>query len=193
MAGSPVAPSLTLPRVEENNAMGTTNKMQAGTEFPRLTLPKVGGGEMTIGGVGSWQMLVVYRGKHCPVCRTYLKGLNGMLDDYRNQGVAVHVVSADPKEKAEAEVQEEGWAFPVGYGLSLENMRELGLYISEPRTPPETDRPFGEPGLFVINPEGRVHIIDISNAPWARPDLAAILGGVKMIEERKFPVGGTRD
>jgi hypothetical protein len=72
-------------------------------------------------------------------------------------------------------------------------MRKLGLYISSPRTPPETDRPFAEPGLFLLNPEGKAQIIDISNAPFARPDLAEILRGIKLIKERNMPIRGTAD
>jgi hypothetical protein len=67
----------------------------------------------------------------------------------------------------------------------------LGLYISEPRSPQETDRPFAEPGLFVINPKGRVQIADISHAPFARPDLSGILNGIKVIQERNYPIRGT--
>ena len=32
--------------------------------------------------------------------------------------------------------------FPVGYDLSLDQMRKLGLYISTPRSEKETDRRF---------------------------------------------------
>jgi peroxiredoxin len=173
--------------------MPTTNKLQAGSEFPSLTVPKAGGGEIKLGGNGGWQMLVVYRGKHCPQCRKYLKGLGGLLDDYKATSVSIAVVSGDPKEKAEAEIVEEGWHFPVGYALSQDQMRKLGLYISNPRSPEETDRPFPEPGLFVINPEGKAQIIDISNAPWSRPDLANILNGIRMIKERNYPIRGTAD
>jgi peroxiredoxin len=171
--------------------MSTTNKLPAGASFPTLSVPKVGGGEIAVGGDGRWQMLVVYRGKHCPVCRRYLKVMNELLDEFRANKVEVSVVSGDPREKAEAEVQEEGWRFPVGYDLTPEQMRQLGLYISNPRSEQETDRPFPEPGLFLINPEGKVQIVDISNAPWARPDLNYILGGVKTIHERNYPIRGT--
>jgi hypothetical protein len=70
-------------------------------------------------------------------------------------------------------------------------MHALGLYVSAPRSPQETDRPFAEPGLFVINPAGTVQVVDISNAPWARPDLAAIARGVKRIQELGYPIRGT--
>lgn len=70
-------------------------------------------------------------------------------------------------------------------------MRQLGLYISEPRSPQETDRPFSEPGLFVVNPQGLVHIVDVSNAPCVRPDLKGVLNGINFIKERGYPIRGT--
>lgn len=170
----------------------TTSKMRAGADFPSLRLSKAGGGEIAVGGRGDgkWQMLVIYRGKHCPVCRCYLKGLDGLLEEFQQHNVEVTAVSADTQEKAETEVREEGWRFPVGYGLTPPQMKDLGLYVSDPRSPQETDRPFAEPGLFLVNPDGKAQIIDISNAPWSRPDLHAILGGVKMIQERNYPIRG---
>lgn len=166
-------------------------KLKAGSAMPTLSTPKAGGGELVIGSATGWEMVVVYRGKHCPICRTYLKTLDGLLDQYGEAGVNVVAVSADTKQKAESQAQEEGWRFAVGYDLSLEQMRMLGLYISEPRSAQETDRPFPEPGLFAINPERKLQIVDVSNAPFARPDLAAILKGLRLIQERQYPIRGT--
>jgi peroxiredoxin len=171
--------------------MAPGQKLQAGAEFPSLSVAKVGGGELEVGGSGRWRMLVVYRGKHCPICRRYLKTLDGLLDDYTSADVDVLVVSADSKEKAEAQVAEEGWRFPTGYGLTTEQMSKLGLYISNPLGPEETDRPFAEPGLFIVNPEGRAQVIDISNAPFTRPDLSQVLVGLKGAREKKRPPRGT--
>lgn len=171
--------------------MGTTQKLQAGSVMPGINVAKVGGGEIKIGATAGWQMVVVYRGKYCPICKRYLKGLDGLLDEFRAIGTEVVAVSGDPREKAESETAEEGWRFPVGYGLTMDQMRTLGLYISEPRSSQETDRPFPEPGLFVVNPEGRAQIIDVSNAPFARPDLQAILNGLKFVQEKNYPIRGT--
>ena len=166
-------------------------KLLAGSILPTISLPKVGGGELQIGGAGGWKMLVVYRGKHCPICRTYLKTLDGLLDRFMEAGTEVAAISADPREKAETEASDENWRFLVGYDLSLDQMRTLGLYISEPRSPQETDRPFPEPALFITNPEGRLQIIDISNAPFARPELNSVLMGLKFVQERNYPIRGT--
>ena len=101
-----------------------------------------------------WRLLVAHRGKHCPRCKKYLAILNDMLRAFEDTSIKVAAVCADPRDRAETEAEEEGWCFPVAYDLSLEQMRELGLYISDPRSPQETDRPFAEPATFAINPDG---------------------------------------
>ena len=52
-------------------------------------------------------------------------------------------ISGDTAEKAKNFANEVGLNLPVAYDLSIEQMRQLGLYISEPR-PNDTDRPFPE-------------------------------------------------
>jgi peroxiredoxin len=166
-------------------------KLAAGANFPAIVTPQLGGGELAPAALPGWRLLVVYRGKHCPLCKPYLKTLDGLIEEFAAAGVSVAAVSADPEAKVAADVAEFGWRFPVGYGLSVPQMRELGLYVSSPRSAQEADRPFAEPGLFLINPEGRVQIVEISNAPFARPDLAAIARGARRIQEMNYPIRGT--
>lgn len=170
-----------------------SQKLTAGADFPKVTVPTLDGGSLTLGGGGGWQMIVVYRGKHCPLCRRYLGVLEGMKAAFAEQQIALILVSADPREKAEATKAEWGLTLPVGYDLSLEQMKQLGLYVSAPRSPQETDRPFAEPGTFVINPAGRLQIVDIANAPFARPDLKALLDGITFVKSKDYPVRGTLD
>jgi hypothetical protein len=84
-------------------------------------------------------------------------------------------------------------SFPLAYDLSIAQMQTLGLYISHPKSPEETDRPFAEPGIYVINEKGQVQVTDISNAPFARPDLATLIGGLGFIRnpENNYPIRGT--
>lgn len=167
-----------------------TTRMAAGIRFPNLAWPAVGGGQVAPADGEGWRLLVVYRGKHCPLCTKYLRTLNHMQEQFKAAGVAVSAVSADPLEKAEAETGAEGWHFPVGYDLKPDQMRALGLYVSDPRSPEETDRPFAEPGVFAINPDGNVQLIDVSNAPFCRPDLKALLDGMQFVMDRDYPIRG---
>lgn len=168
--------------------------LQSGDAFPKQTVSLLGGGETVLGDPGGdrdWQMVVIYRGVHCPLCKKYLTTLETLKDRFHAAGIDLVVASGDPEEKARAFADEVGVTVPMGYDLSIDQMRSLGVYISNPRSPKETDRPFPEPGVFVINGEGNLHIVDISNAPFARPDLDALLRGLEFIRANDYPIRGT--
>ena len=69
-------------------------------------------------------------------------------------------------------------------------MRAMSLYISSPRSADETDRNFAEPATFVINPQREIQIVDISNAPFSRPDLTGILRGIRFVAAKDYPIRG---
>lgn len=170
------------------------SRLQAGQAFPKMDVHKLGGGMLTLGtptGAQDWQLVVVYRGLHCPLCKKYLAQLDEIKGKFNEIGVDVVAVSGDPEAKAQAMVHEKGLSLSVGYGLTIGQMNTLGLYVSDPRSPQETDRPFAEPGTFVVNGDGNIQILDISNAPFARPDLTALLNGVNFVRNNDYPVRGT--
>ncbi|WP_342077791.1 peroxiredoxin-like family protein [Yoonia sp. SS1-5] len=174
----------------------TAQKIPAGAAFPDIVVPGLDGESIALGQPRDgrdWQMVVVYRGKHCPMCTSYLKELTTLLPEFHALGVDVVAVSADPKAKAQDQMAAVTPNFPVGYDLSIAQMHALGLYVSEPRSPQETDKPFAEPGIFVVNADGQVQVTDISNAPFARPDLKTLLGGLRFIRnpENNYPIRGT--
>lgn len=169
------------------------NKLKSGERFPDIVVPQLGGGELHLGiplGDHDWQMVVVYRGKHCPICKNYLAELERVAPEFAKAGVSVVAVSSDPEDRARSFTDEIGVTYPVGYDLSVDQMCSLGLYVSEPRSEKETDRPFAEPGVFVINAEGLLQIVDISNAPFARPDLAGLSKGLMFIRDNDYPIRG---
>jgi peroxiredoxin len=165
--------------------------MAAGAAFPQVSWPTVGGGRLDPASGTGWRVLVIYRGKHCPLCKGYLNTLKDLPKDLLAGQVSVYALSADPGEKALADVEKYGWKFPVGYDLTPDQMHQLGLYVSAPRSPEETDRPFAEPAVFILNPEGNVQIVDISNAPFARPDLKTLFGGLQYVIANGYPIRGT--
>ena len=150
-----------------------------------------GGAVITVGAAKErWTMLIVYRGKHCPRCKKYLNKLNSMLAAWTDV-MDVVVVSADSKEKALADQKEFGWDFDLCYGLTEDQMRSLGLYVSKPLSDAETTGLFAEPGTFAIRPDGTLMLVDISNGPAARPDLEELLDGMKFNIDNDRPVRGT--
>ena len=170
------------------------NALQSGAEFPQQQVPQLDGGTLTLGAPRNgrdWQMVIVYRGRHCPLCKKYLTALEHLLPRFHDNGIDVVIVSGDPEAKARAMADDLSLSMPVGYDLSVAQMRALGVYVSDPRSPQETDRPFPEPGLFVINEAGNLHLLDISNAPFSRPDLEALAGGLEFIRANNYPIRGT--
>lgn len=147
---------------------------------------------MQLGGnTGGWQLLVVYRGKHCGRCKPYLSQVDSMLERWQAAGFDVVAISADTPEKAKADIAEYGWRFPIGCDLDEDTMHALGLYVSDPLTPTETDRRFAEPAVFVLRPDGSVQIAALSNGPAARPDLESLLDGMIFTIENDRPARGT--
>ena len=171
-----------------------SHKAISGGTLPALTLSLVQGGEITLGKVSdpeNWQIVIIYRGLHCPICRKYLTRLEELREGFAAAKAELVVVSADPIEKARKMVDDYGIGFPVGYDLSIEQMKELGVYISDPRSADETDRPFAEPATFAINTDGRIHLIEISNTPFNRADLSELLETVEWVRENDYPIRGT--
>ena len=169
-----------------------SGKPRSGSPFPRFTLDGLGGGTVVGGGERDrWQLIVVYRGRHCQLAKPFLARLNEMAADFAERDIDLVAISADQHDRAEADVKEFGWTFTVGYGLTIETMRELGLYISEPRYSLETDGPYAEPALFALSPRGTAEIIDISNSPFSLPDLHGVLSGITFIQNRDYAAGGT--
>ena len=171
-------------------------KLTSGGKLPDFTLKLVGGAEITLGKTtkpGTWQVVFVYRGLHCPLCNKYLSRLEELKDSFTKANAEIVAISGDPEGKAIAMVENNGLTFPVGHGLTIEQMKELGLYISIPRGPQETDRPFAEPGTFAVNADGKIQLIEISNTPFNRADLAELFDTVEWIQQNDYPIRGTYD
>ncbi|NMV24975.1 thioredoxin peroxidase, partial [Vibrio parahaemolyticus] len=50
-------------------------------------------------------------------------------------------------------------------------------------------------GLFVVNEHGDLHVVDISNNPFVRPELGALSRGLAWIRDpnNNYPIRGTLD
>ena len=72
-------------------------------------------------------------------------------------------------------------------------MKALGLYISVPRSEQNIDHLFLEPGLFVINADGDVQVVDVSNNPFVRHEHETLVSGLTWIRnpDNNYPIRGT--
>ena len=169
-----------------------SQKPDAGVALPQFSAVSVDTGapvELAVPS-GKWQLVIVYRGKHCGRCKKYLNTLQEMQTAWYDAGFDVVAVSADSREKAQMDVAEFGWTFPLACELAESEMKKLGVYISDPLSPDEADGRFSEPAVFVLRTDGAVQIASISNGPAARPDLAELLDGMIFTIENDRPARG---
>lgn len=173
-----------------------TDKLHPGMPFPDITATLPSGEEVSLAtptNGADWKLVLVYRGRHCPLCTNYLNDLEQYLDELKQTGVDVIAVSADSPSQLAAYMRKLSVTFPIAHSLSEDSMKQLGLYISQPRSEQETDHNFAEPGLFVVNQDGNLHVVDISNNPFVRPELSKLVSGLKWIRNpaNNYPIRGT--
>ncbi len=99
-------------------------------------------------------------------------------------------VSSDYGARAERSKNDWGLgALKVAYGLSIEQARDWGLYISHAIHESEPSL-FIEPGLFLVRPDQTLYAASIQSMPFARPQFTDILGAVGFIGKRNYPARG---
>lgn len=165
--------------------------IEPGGAFPPISLTLLTGEDMTFG-AGHWHLLVIYRGAHCPMCRAYLTAAEALRPRFAAAGFNLVLASADSAERTRPLLSETGYNGPVAAGLSVDQMRQLGVHMT-PAGDTGAAGPFAEPAAFAVDAEGRLHLVQIGNAPYARPDLEALLAGLTYDRDKAIqPRGGAR-
>ena len=169
-----------------------THIIKPGEKAPNLSFKTLNGSTLSLYDNLSNEMNIVifYRGLHCPICKKYLVSIQNQLDDYSDVNTSVTVISMDSEEKAKKTQLDWGLdKLNVGYGLSLDDAKNWGLFISKSIKEAESDI-FCEPGLFVIKKDGSIYMVNISNMPFARPDLSTFSANLKFAQDNQYPVRG---
>ena len=173
-----------------------TSRPAPGAPFPSTTVARLGGGDLRLGHASKgcdWQLIVVYRGAHCPICTRYLREIGDVAQELNAMGIEVVAVSADSEDRATAQIADAGVSYPVGYDLNIAQMQALGLYISSPRHGMDAKVPFAEPGLFLVNETQELRMVDIANVPFMRPQIGSLVMGMRFMRgmTEPFPANGT--
>lgn len=173
------------------------SKITPRTKTPDLEFETVDGGTWRLADQEpkNFTMIVAYRGLHCPICKSYLRDLDRMKDDFDKLGVETVVVSSDNRERAEQAKRE--WELEnltVGYGLGIDKAREWGLYVSSSRgkTSAGVEEPalFNEPGLFLVRPDRTLYASNIVTMPFTRPRFKDVLGALEFVIDKDYPARG---
>jgi peroxiredoxin len=163
------------------------------SKVPNIDLPLVSGGvfNMAEASPEKFQIIVAYRGVHCPKCKTQLQALDEMVDSIRENGHGVVAISMDTEEDAKKAQSEWGIkTLPIAHSLELLNAKSLGLFISDAISDKEPHL-FAEPGVFVVRPDGTLYAEFIQNTPFGRPDIGDLVKGLNFVAENDYPTRGT--
>lgn len=138
-----------------------------------------------------YTLLFFYRGLHCPVCKKQLNEVQDHLEDFTDRGINVIAISMDSEERAKKAGKDwEVESLPIGYGLSEEKARKLGLFISSAISDKEPNT-FSEPGIFLVNKNNELYFSSVQSMPFARPSVKDIIKAVDFIEKENYPARGT--
>jgi peroxiredoxin len=156
----------------------TMSRLMPRQPVPELAVPLVAGGEWRLADQtpDNFTLICFYRGMHCPICKTYVKELDRLVDDFAQRGVNVVAISSDTQERAGQTVAD--WRLEnldVGY--------DLGLYVSTSRGKTslgivEPDL-FSEPGVFAVRPDGTLYMGSVNTMPFARTHFSARRGVIR--------------
>lgn len=164
---------------------------------PALDVALIGGGRFVLGAdpAERFDLIVFYRGLHCPICAKYLLELERLAPEFAQRGVRIVAISSDEAERAQAMADKvKAEVISVGYGLSLASARQWGLYISASRgkTSIGIEEPalFSEPGVFLVRPDGTLYYGAVQTMPFARPQFQDLLGAIDFAIANDYPARG---
>lgn len=152
---------------------------------PALNVPLTDGGRFVLGANPGehFDLIVFYRGLHCPICSKYLLELERLAPEFIKRGVQVVAVSSDDEDRGKKMAEKvNANVVKFGYGLSLKTARQWGLYVSASRgaTSIGIEEPalFSEPGVFLVRPDGTLYYGSVQTMPFARPQFQDLLGAI---------------
>jgi len=164
---------------------------------PALNVPLTSGGRFVLGASPAehFDLLVFYRGLHCPICAKYLLELERLAPEFASRGVQILALSSDGEERGQQMAEKVGAkGVQFGYGLSLRSARQWGLYISTSRgkTSIGIEEPelFSEPGVFLVRPDGTLYYGAVQTMPFARPQFQDLLGAIDFAISKDYPARG---
>lgn len=170
--------------------------------MPRLPVPNLdvptldhGGFNLKTESIINFELIVFFRGMHCPLCIKYLKELGQLLPELAKRGVSVIAISSDDESRAREMATKVGMNdLRFGYSLPLSVARQWGLYISEGigKTSIGVEEPalFAEPGVFLVRPDQTLYYGAVQTMPFARPSFADLMLAIDFAITKNYPARG---
>ena len=126
--------------------------LSPGDAFPSLTLRQPGGASFTIPDdfIGSYAVVLFYRGSWCPYCNAQLRAFQRAASSLADVGAKVVALSVDDEPATAALIAKHGLSFPVGHSADAAAISAATGAFTDPA------RGYLQSTGFVLDPAGRV-------------------------------------
>lgn len=140
-------------------------------------------------------LISFYRGYHCGICPASLAELERLQDDFAGRGVGILALSTDTQERAQMMADKiDNDQMRIGYGVSLEDARAWGLFLSAGRgkTSVGVEEPalFSEPAVFLVTPEQTLYFSVVQTMPFVRPHFKDFVSALDFVIAKNYPARG---
>ena len=153
--------------------------LHPGDRFPKLDLPRTGGGTLTLPDAlaGSFGVILFYRGAWCPYCNAQLRAFQRATDALAEVGAKVVALSVDDQATTEELVAKHGLTFPVGHSADAQAIAAAtGAFV-------DPDRGFLQSTGFVLDPDGNVVVSVYSSGAIGRLVPDDVVGLVRYVAQ----------
>lgn len=170
---------------------------------PALELSSITGDKINIAHVAKgydFTLLVFFRGVFCPICKMQLQEIEEHHSKLQKANMKVIAISMDDPANSIQFAKDVATKMgdetkeiqtTIAYGLSETQARQWGLYISKGREGTAEPAIFSEPGLFVLRSDSTVFMAQTQSAPFSRPSMEQLIGGLSFAKEHNYPARGT--
>lgn len=110
-----------------------------------------------------------------------LQEINRDFAKFEESNIEVIAVSADDMALTHRLSRRLGLIFPIACGLTENDMRRMGLYVSDPEHYINQTHKFAEPAHFLLNPDNTIRYISLSSNP-----MSASLNVIPFLMGHKF-------
>jgi peroxiredoxin len=152
-----------------------------GQQFPSFSVPAVGGGTISLPDdlVGSYGIVLVYRGSWCPYCNAQLASFSRASEALAEVGAKVVALSVDDETTAAALVDKHRLSFPIGHSADADKVSDLtGAYLND-------DPHYLQSTGFVLAPDGAVLTAVYSSAAIGRLVVDDVLGFIRYTRDHE--------
>ncbi|NKA16669.1 MAG: AhpC/TSA family protein [Alphaproteobacteria bacterium] len=168
------------------------------TIVPNLLFPTLQHGDFNLSqhAKNKFNLIVFYRGLHCPLCANYLTELSNLTEEFKKRDVKIIILSSDQKDRAQqmADKIKMNPQIVMGYNLKLIDAKKWGLYISEGRGKTsigiEEPTKFSEPGVFITREDQTLYYGSTQTMPFARPIFKDLLAAIDFAINKNYPARG---